>query len=72
MSKSRGFKIRHFFTQAFDIIKNKNRIKLNLKRKLFYLKNQNKTYELLENLIQFWISKDVIFVKLEDECKNFV
>ncbi len=56
-----------FFLHPFDLVKRKNRVHLDLKRKLFYLKNQNKVDRLLINLIQFWLSKDVNFVKLEDE-----
>ncbi len=55
-----------FYMHPFDLIKDKHRIKLDLKRKVFYLKNQDGISELLENLIRFWISRGVTFTKLEE------
>ncbi|MEI6206172.1 MAG: polysaccharide deacetylase family protein [Desulfuromonadales bacterium] len=55
-----------FYLHPFDVIRDKNRINLDIKRKLFYLKNGNNTESLLDNLISFWISKDVNFVRLGD------
>lgn len=56
-----------FFMHLFDVVKYKSRVHMDFKRKVFYLKNQNKIYDLLEKLIQFWVSKNVTFVTLEEE-----
>lgn len=55
-----------FYLHPFDMIRDKQRVNLDLKRKLFYLKNGNKISELLEGLIRFWIQKGVEFVRLGD------
>lgn len=59
-----------FYMHPFDLIKRKNRVHLDLKRKIFYLRNQNSIPELVDDLIQFWVSKGIIFVKLEDELQE--
>ncbi len=59
-----------FYMHPFDLVKRKNRVQFDLKRKLFYLRNQNGIAELVDNLIQFWISRGIIFVKLEDEWQE--
>ncbi|MFA6054114.1 MAG: polysaccharide deacetylase family protein [Thermodesulfovibrionales bacterium] len=56
-----------FYLHAFDLVKNKSRVKMNFKRKVFYQKNGNGIYDLFQKLIAFWISRGVKFVKLEDE-----
>lgn len=55
-----------FFMHPFDLINNKTRVPLDLKRKMFYLRNQTRIYTLLEQLILFWRSRGVDFTKLED------
>jgi peptidoglycan/xylan/chitin deacetylase (PgdA/CDA1 family) len=59
-----------FYMHPFDLVRNKRRVKLDLKRKVFYLKNQDGISGLLENLIRFWISREVTFVRLEDEIRS--
>jgi peptidoglycan/xylan/chitin deacetylase (PgdA/CDA1 family) len=55
-----------FYLHPFDIIKNKRRIKMDAKRKFFYLRNENNIADLLACLIAFWISQGVAFTKLEE------
>ena len=55
-----------FFMHPFDLVRNKRRVSLDLKRKIFYLKNQNHIYILLERVIQFWKGKGIEFIKLAD------
>ena len=56
-----------FYLHPFDLIEKKSRIKMNFKRKIFYLKNENGIKELLKELLDYWISEGTNFVKLEDE-----
>lgn len=56
-----------FYLHPFDLIENKRRIKMNLKRKVFYLKNENSIKNLLRKLLNYWKSAGINFVKLEDE-----
>lgn len=56
-----------FYLHPFDLIGNKRRVKMNFKRKIFYLKNENGIKELLRKLLNYWISGGISFVKLEDE-----
>jgi hypothetical protein len=56
-----------FYMHAFDLVRNKRRVKLNFKRSVFYLRNQSGIYDLFEKLIRFWVLKGVEFVKLEDQ-----
>jgi len=57
-----------FYLHTFDIIKNKRRIAMDIKRKLFYLRNENGIADVFTRLIQFWISRGVTFTKLEEAC----
>jgi hypothetical protein len=57
-----------FYLHAFDVIKNKRRIPMDFKRKVFYLKNENGIAEMFTHLVQFWISRGVSFTKLEEVC----
>ncbi len=61
-------KVTVFYLHPFDIIENKRRIEMDIKRKLFYLKNENGICDILTRLIQFWISRDVTFTKMGDAC----
>jgi peptidoglycan/xylan/chitin deacetylase (PgdA/CDA1 family) len=57
-----------FYLHTFDVIKNKRRLAMDIKRKIFYRKNENGVAEVLTRLIRFWISRGVTFTKLGDEC----
>lgn len=57
-----------FYLHTFDVIKNKRRIAMDLKRRLFYLRNENGIANVLTRLIQFWISRRVTFTKLGEAC----
>jgi hypothetical protein len=56
-----------FYLHPFDVIKHKERIELNIKRKLFYQRNANNSESLLENLISFWVRNNVEFIRLGDK-----
>ena len=56
-----------FYLHPYDVVNDKERLYLNWKRSLFYLRNRNRTLALFEELIQFWISRKVSFVTLR-EC----
>ncbi len=56
-----------FYMHPFDLIEEKRRVNMNLKRKIFYLKNENGIKVLLKKILNFWISRGMKFVKLEDE-----
>lgn len=55
-----------FYLHPFDVICEKDRIPLDLKRKLFYLKGMNHTPRLLERLLSFWKGRGTGFVRLCD------
>jgi peptidoglycan/xylan/chitin deacetylase (PgdA/CDA1 family) len=55
-----------FYLHPFDIIRHKERIPLDLKRKLFYLKGGNDIPGLLEGLLTFWRSRGTGFMRLCD------
>jgi peptidoglycan/xylan/chitin deacetylase (PgdA/CDA1 family) len=55
-----------FYLHPFDMVPEKNRIALDFKRKLFYLKNCNNIGLLLNKLVLFWKSENVDFIRLGD------
>ncbi|MBF0319540.1 MAG: polysaccharide deacetylase family protein [Nitrospirae bacterium] len=56
-----------FYLHPFDLAKDKGRLRLDLKRKIFYLPHGNRVAWLLEALLDFWKSEGVSFVRLQDE-----
>ena len=56
-----------FYLHAFDVIKNKRRVEMDFKRKVFYLKNENGIAEVFLRLVQFWVSRGVSFTNLGKE-----
>lgn len=59
-----------FYLHAFDVIKNKRRLAMDIKRRIFYRRNENGVADVLAGLIQFWISRGVTFTKLSDELHS--
>lgn len=55
-----------FYLHPFDLIQDKGRVPLELKRKLVYLYNGDGVYGLMDGLLDYWTSRGVSFVKLED------
>lgn len=55
-----------FYLHPFDVIGEKNRVPLNFKRKIFYLKGMNGIPRLLEGLLSFWRENGTEFVALGD------
>jgi len=53
-----------FYLHPFDLVTDKKRVPLDLKRRLFYLGNKRNAAGLLEDLIRFWISRKVGFITL--------
>jgi peptidoglycan/xylan/chitin deacetylase (PgdA/CDA1 family) len=53
-----------FYLHPFDVAPHKERVPLDLKRRLFYLKNRGNISSLLEDLIRFWIRRGARFVTL--------
>jgi peptidoglycan/xylan/chitin deacetylase (PgdA/CDA1 family) len=59
-----------FYLHPFDLIRNKGRIPLDLKRKVFYLRNGNAVAGLLDDLLGFWKYRGVEFVRLVDQLSS--
>lgn len=59
-----------FYLHPFDVVRNKQRVSLDFKRKLFYLKNNNDIALLLEELLLLWKARSVEFVRLGDQLRN--
>lgn len=55
-----------FYLHPFDLIRDKGRVPLDLKRRAFYLRNGDRAAELLEDLVSFWKQRQVSFVRLAD------
>lgn len=55
-----------FYLHPFDLIRDKGRVPLDLKRRVFYLRNGDRAAELLEDLVSFWKQRQVSFVRLAD------
>ena len=59
-----------FYLHPFDLIRNKGRIPLDLKRKFFYLRNGNAVAGLLDDLLGFWKNLGIEFVRLGDQLSS--
>lgn len=55
-----------FYLHAFDLIQKKRRVAMDIKRRFFYLKNEDGIANLFLRLIEFWIANGVTFWKMED------
>ena len=56
-----------FYLHPFDLIRDKGRIPLDFKRKIFYLRNGNRAAALLDALLFFWKQQGLDFVRLGDQ-----
>ena len=59
-----------FYLHGFDLVRQKNRLRLDLMRKVFYLKNQDGIGELFRELIEFWTMRGVTFVRLDERLTS--
>ena len=56
-----------FYLHPFDLIRDKGRITLDFKRKIFYLRNGNSQAALFDGLLSFWKKQGLHFVRLGDQ-----